>query len=201
VAPLRRRDLDPDPLRQFGGWFATAAAGDHAADVTAVALATATPSAVPSVRMVLLHGFDQHGFRFYTGYASRKASELDRNPHAAMLFHWPEEGRQVRIEGAVARLPADQSDAYFASRPVESRLGAWASHQGAVLDSRTDLEQALATARDRFGSGPIPRPERWGGYQLTASRFEFWQHGANRLHDRFVYRPEGIRWVIERLAP
>jgi pyridoxamine 5'-phosphate oxidase len=201
LPPLRRRDLDSDPLRQFGAWFDTAAAGDHAADVTAVALATATSSAVPSVRMVLLHGFDSDGFRFYTGYASRKASELDQNPQAALLFHWPEEGRQVRIEGAVARLTADQSDAYFESRPAESRLGAWASHQGAVLTSRAELEGALEDVRARFGAGPIPRPERWGGYALTPRRFEFWQHGAARLHDRFGYRREHDLWIIERLAP
>jgi pyridoxamine 5'-phosphate oxidase len=201
LPPLRRRDLDSDPLRQFGAWFDTASAGDHAADVTAVALATATTDAAPSVRMVLLHGFDAEGFRFYTGYASRKASELDRNPKAAMLFHWPEQGRQVRLEGVVARLTAVRSDAYFESRPAASRLGAWASNQGAVLTSRAELETALAEARDRFGAGPIPRPERWGGYELTPHRFEFWQHGAARLHDRFVYRRRDGGWIIERLAP
>ena len=201
MSALRRRDLDPDPARQFRAWYDAAASAELAADVNAMALATATPDAQPSVRMVLLRGFDAEGVRFYTGYGSRKAGELDANPRAAVVFHWAELGRQVRIEGRVTRLAADHSDAYFASRPGESRLGAWASQQGAVLPSRDALERELETVRERFSDGPVPRPQRWGGYQLTPAGYEFWQHGDARLHDRFRYRREHGAWIIERLAP
>ncbi len=182
-------------------WYDQAAAAGGGGDVNAMALATATADGAPSVRMVLLRGVDEGDLCFYTGYESRKASELDQNPNAALLFHWQTLGRQVRIEGAVERLPADRSDAYFESRPRDSRLGAWASHQGSVLDSRAELERALQAAEERFAGGDVPRPERWGGYRLTPERYEFWQHGDARLHDRFRYRVEDGAWVIERLAP
>jgi pyridoxamine 5'-phosphate oxidase len=168
----------------------------------AVALATASPAAAPSVRMVLLRGAGPDGFRFYTGYLSRKAAELDSNPQAALLWHWQAEGRQMRVEGTVSRLPAADSDAYFASRPRESRLGTWASEQGAVLTGRDQLEQALEEARARFADGDLPRPDRWGGYLLAPLAYEFWQHGENRLHDRFRYRRDvDGDWLVERLAP
>jgi pyridoxamine 5'-phosphate oxidase len=167
-----------------------------------VALATASPAAAPSVRMVLLRGAGRDGFRFFTGYASRKAAELDANPQAALLWHWPAAGRQVRIEGTVSRLPVADSDAYFASRPAESRLAAWASEQGSVLSGRDQLDQALAAARERFAGGDVPRPDRWGGYLLAPLAYEFWQHGEHRLHDRFRYRRgEDGGWLVERLAP
>ena len=198
---LHRRDLVPDPLAQFQAWFAEAErSGTPAPEATA--LATATPAAAPSVRMVLLRGASPDGFRFFTGYSSRKAGELDANPQAALLWHWRELGRQVRVEGTVSRLPEADADAYFASRPRESRLGTWASEQGAVLSGRDRLDQALAEARERFAGADVPRPERWGGYLVLPVAYEFWQHGENRLHDRFRYRRDGSGdWVIERLAP
>ncbi len=201
MCALHRHELDPDPTGQFRTWYDEAAAAGGGEDVNAMALATATAHGAPSVRMVLLRGFDEGDLCFYTGYESRKASELDQNPNAALLFHWHVLGRQVRIEGRVTRLPADRSDAYFESRPKDSRLGAWASHQGAVLESRAELERSLQAAEERFEGGEIPRPERWGGYRLTPERYEFWQHGDARLHDRFRYRREHGVWVIERLAP
>jgi pyridoxamine 5'-phosphate oxidase len=198
---LHRRDLVPDPLAQFQAWFAEAErSGTPAPEATA--LATATPAAAPSVRMVLLRGASPDGFRFFTGYSSRKAGELDANPQAALLWHWRKLGRQVRVEGTVSRLPEADADAYFASRPRESRLGTWASEQGAVLSGRDQLEQALAEARQRFAGADVPRPERWGGYLISPVAYEFWQHGENRLHDRFRYRRDDAGdWVIERLAP
>ena len=197
MAPaLRRHELDPDPLRQFRAWH-------HAAgDSSVVTLATATADGVPSARTVLLRGVDERGFVFYTGYGSRKASELDRPAAwAALLFHWDDPGRQVRVEGPVARVSTEESDAYFASRPRESRLGAWASHQGMVLESRAELDAALVQARERFADQEVPRPERWGGYRVAPERYEFWQQGQSRLHDRFRYRRDRGGWAIERLAP
>ena len=168
----------------------------------AVALATATPDGRPSARMVLLRGAGPDGFRFYTGYGSRKAGELAANPAAALLWHWQGLGRQIRVEGRVSMLDAAVSDEYFASRPRDSRLGAWASEQGRVLAGRAELDAALESVRDRFGDGPVPRPERWGGYLLAPEAYEFWQHGEHRLHDRFRYLPDGSGgWRIERLAP
>jgi pyridoxamine 5'-phosphate oxidase len=190
----------PDPGRQFAEWYAVAATRETA-DPNAMTLATATAGGAPSARMVLLRDFDGETFCFYTGYEGRKAAELAENPRAALVFHWPELGRQVRIEGSVAKVSAEQSDRYFASRPPESRLGAWASHQSSVRPSREELERSLADARSRFADGEIPRPERWGGYRLTPRTYEFWQHGEARLHDRFRYRRDAGGWIIERLAP
>jgi pyridoxamine 5'-phosphate oxidase len=198
---LHRHDLAPDPLTQFQAWFAEAERSGVAVP-EAVALATATSAAAPSLRMVLLRGAGRDGFRFFTGYAGRKAGELDANPQAALLWHWQELGRQVRVEGTVSRLPEADSDAYFASRPRESQLAAWASEQGTVLTGRDQLEQALSEARKRFADADVPRPERWGGYRVSPLAYEFWQHGENRLHDRFRYRRDDAGdWVIERLAP
>jgi pyridoxamine 5'-phosphate oxidase len=185
---VRRDDLDPDPLRQFAAWYT----GDDA-----VALATATPDGAPSARMVLLKGFDDHGFAFYTGYESRKGRELEANPRAALLFYFAEPGRQVRVEGTVARVSADESDAYWATRPLGSRLSAAASEQSAPVAGREELERRVA----ELGDEPPPRPERWGGYRLTPDAYEFWQHRDDRLHDRFRYEREGESWRIERLQP
>jgi pyridoxamine 5'-phosphate oxidase len=198
-AGLRRADLDPDPLRQFALWYTQAA--DAVAAPEAVALATATPSGAPSARMVLMKGFDQRGFVFYTNYFSRKGQEIAQNPRAAMLFHWTPLGRQVRVEGVVHRIDAAESDAYFRTRPPGSRLSAAASPQSRPVASRDVLEAAVAKLASRHPDGDVPRPDEWGGLRLVASRFEFWQHGDDRLHDRFRYRREGEIWTVERLGP
>jgi pyridoxamine 5'-phosphate oxidase len=198
-SPLRRADLDPDPLRQFAAWFTQAT--DAVDQPEAVVLATATPAGAPSARMVLLKGFDQRGFVFYTNYFSRKGQEIAGNPRAAMLFHWTPLGRQVRIEGLVHRIDAAESDAYFRTRPPGSRLSAAASPQSRPVASRDVLEAAVAELASRHPDGDVPRPEEWGGLRLIASRFEFWQHRDDRLHDRFRYRREGEIWTVERLGP
>jgi pyridoxamine 5'-phosphate oxidase len=198
-SPLRRSDLDPDPLRQFAAWFAQAADAVDAPE--AVVLATATAAGAPSARMVLLKGFDQRGFVFYTNYFSRKGQEIAQNPRAAMLFHWTPLGRQVRIEGVVHRIDAAESDAYFRTRPPGSRLSAAASPQSRPVASRDVLEAAVAQLASRHPDGDVPRPDEWGGLRLVASRFEFWQHGDDRLHDRFRYRREGDIWTVDRLGP
>jgi pyridoxamine 5'-phosphate oxidase len=197
--PLRRADLDPDPLRQFAAWYSQAA--DAVDTPEAVVLATATSSGGPSARMVLLKGFDQRGFVFYTNYFSRKGQEIAQNPRAAMLFHWSPLGRQVRVEGAVHRIDAAESDAYFKTRPPGSRLSAAASPQSRPVASRDELETAVAELASRYPDGAVPRPDEWGGLRLVASRFEFWLHGDDRLHDRFTYRREGEGWAVERLGP
>jgi pyridoxamine 5'-phosphate oxidase len=196
---LRRADLDPDPLRQFAAWFTDAAAAVPAPE--SVVLATATPTGAPSARMVLLKGYDQRGFVFYTNYFSRKGQEIAQNPRAAMLFHWSPLGRQVRVEGAVHRIDAAESDAYFKTRPPGSRLSAAASPQSRPVASREVLETAVAELESRYPDGAVPRPEEWGGLRLVPARFEFWQHGEDRLHDRFTYRRDGRAWAVERLGP
>lgn len=195
ITVLRRADLSGDPFEQFARWYA------EAGDRDTMALATADVSGRPSLRMVLLKGFDRDGFRFFTNYSSRKGRELAENPHAAILFHWPFSSRQVRIEGVCSSLSAYASDAYFVTRPIGSRLGAHASRQSEVIAGRSGLEQSLAEAAARFEGIDIPRPHGWGGYILRPSAFEFWQAGENRLHDRFRYRLENNSWRIERLAP
>jgi pyridoxamine 5'-phosphate oxidase len=201
LSPLRRADLLPDPILQFGVWFAEASeAGVPTPE--AMALATADGEGSPSARMVLLRGVDERGFQFFTGYGSRKGAELAANPAAALLWHWQPVGRQVRVEGRAERLQEVDSDAYFRTRPPESQLGAWASDQSAVISSRAELDRALEAARERFAQGPVPRPARWGGYRLVPHTLEFWQHANHRLHDRFRYTPEpGGGWRIDRLAP
>jgi pyridoxamine 5'-phosphate oxidase len=191
---LRRRDLDLDPLAQFAAWFREAGVPVP----EAMALATATPDGRPSARMVLLKGFDERGFVFFTSYASRKGRELDANPHAALLFHWHEPGRQVRIEGAASKVPVEESDAYFRSRPLLSRLSAIASAQSEPVAARAELETRVAALEGELDPS---RPAEWGGYVLEPDAYEFWQHRDDRLHDRFRYEPEGAGWRIERLQP
>ncbi len=199
--PLLEEDVDADPLRQFESWFVEAGgAGIRAPE--AMALATATPEGAPSARMVLLKGFDERGFVFYSGYESRKGRELAGNPRAALLFHWDELGRQVRIEGAVARVAAGESDEYFATRPRGSRLGALASRQSEPIESRAALEASFAELAARYEGSEIERPADWGGYRLEPEAYEFWQHRADRLHDRLRYRRSAVgAWQLERLAP
>lgn len=196
--PLDESDLDPDPLRQFAAWFEEAgAAGMRAPE--AMALATAAADGRPSVRMVLLKGFDERGFVFFTGYESRKGAELAANPRAALLFYWDPLGRQVRIEGPVERVAEAESDAYFASRPRGAQISASVSPQSRVVESRAGLE-ALAAELDTRGR-ELPRPSTWGGFRVAAETYEFWQHRGNRLHDRLRYSREDAAWRVERLGP
>jgi pyridoxamine 5'-phosphate oxidase len=199
--PLRRNDLDAEPLRQFHTWYAAARAA-NVARPEAVALATATPDGAPSVRFVLLKDADEHGFVFYTGYESRKGRELRANPHAALCFYWHELGRQVRVEGRVTRVTLDDSDTYFATRPFGAQISATASRQSEAVSGRRELEAAVERLRARHVEGSaVPRPAAWGGFALSPSVYEFWQHRDDRLHDRLRYRREGVGWVLERLAP
>jgi pyridoxamine 5'-phosphate oxidase len=197
--PLRTSDLDADPLAQMRRWLREAeSAGAGGSDV--VALATATRDGTPAVRMVLLKDVDERGLTFYTGYESRKGRELDENPQAALVLYWHELGRQVRVEGAVERLAEGEADAYFASRPLGSRLSAVVSRQSEVIPSRESLEEAAAELRERVGED-VPRPATWGGYRVVPAYWEFWQHREDRLHDRFRYRLDEGGWIVERLAP
>ncbi len=197
---LLESDVDPDPLEQFRRWYSEAeAAGIRAPH--AMALGTATTDGVPSVRMVLLKDVDDRGFVFYTGYVSRKAAELEANPRASALFYWDPLGRQVRVEGRVQRVSSEESDLYFATRPRGAQLAASASRQSAVLAGRAELDARVAEIERELGPADVPRPEHWGGYRLLPERYEFWQHRADRLHDRLRYRRADGGWLIERLSP
>jgi pyridoxamine 5'-phosphate oxidase len=198
---LRRRDLDPDPIKQFGNWFTTAIeAGIR--DVNAMSLATAGIDAKASVRIVLLKGFDHDGFVFFTNYESEKGRQLEANPYAALDFYWIELDRQIRITGRVEKTSREESERYFHSRPIGSQLGAWASRQSEVVDGRQVLDTRLAEMTERFGDKPIPLPPHWGGYRVKPETIEFWQGRPNRMHDRFRYtRQANGSWTIDRLAP
>jgi pyridoxamine 5'-phosphate oxidase len=197
---LRESDVDPDPMRQFSKWFEEAVTAG-VLEPHAMALATSTPDGRPSVRIVLLRGCDERGFAFFTNYESRKATELEANPRAALALHWHELERQVRIEGRVERVSGAESDAYFQSRPAGSRLGAWASRQSEVIPGRESLEARYDEFESRYPDGQVPRPENWGGYLVVPDVIEFWQGRPNRLHDRLRFSRRGSGWVVERLAP
>lgn len=202
---LDRHDLagpntPEDPIALFSGWLNTARTAGLV-DATAMTLATVNTEGKPSARTVLLKGFDATGFRFYSNRRSRKGRELAANPNAALVFWWDRLERQVRIEGAVAELPAAASDAYFAARPRGSQIGAHASPQSRVIDSREALQAAVVQTTERFTDADIPRPDCWGGYRLKPSCIEFWQGRANRLHDRLRYQHSDNVWRCERLAP
>jgi pyridoxamine 5'-phosphate oxidase len=196
---LDERSVARDPFEQFAQWFG-AARGCGLPEPNAMILATADTTGRPSARTVLLKQFDARGFVFFTNYASRKGRELAHNPQASLLFLWLELERQVRLEGSIEKTSAQESDDYFLSRPVDSRLGAWASPQSQVMPDRAAIEQRFAEAARQHGDDP-PRPADWGGYRLIPDRFEFWQGRASRLHDRVQYRKDKTAWMIERLAP
>jgi pyridoxamine 5'-phosphate oxidase len=192
--------MSPGPIATYLDWLADAERSEPS-DPTAAALATATPDGVPSVRMVLVRACDERGFVFYTNLGSRKSRELQDNPRASLCFHWKSLTRQVRVEGQVELVTAGEADAYFASRPRESRIGAWASRQSAVMAGRFELEKRVAETVLRYPVGPVPRPPFWSGFRLLHERVEFWQQKPFRLHERMVYERDGDDWRIEQLYP
>ena len=190
---------EPDPIAEFNAWFEEAREAGVPVPET-ITLATADAAGRPSARMLLLKGADERGFTFFTSYESRKGRELETNPHAALVVYWQPLGRQVRVEGTVRKLPAEGSDAYFASRPPRSRAAAAASRQSEVIEGREELEAEIERLLAEHGD-EVPRPERWGGYVLEPDVIELWQHGNDRLHDRFRFTRAGEGWRRERLAP
>jgi len=198
--PLNRNSVENDPIAQFAQWYKLALEAIRPLP-NAVALATATRAGQPSLRMVLLKGFDAHGFVFYTNYHSRKGRELARNVRASLVFYWGSLERQVRVDGSVTRVTARESDEYFSTRPRGSQLSAWASAQSARVANRAALERKFASIARKY-PGAVPRPPHWGGYRLMPDAVEFWQGRDDRLHDRILYRRSSRgRWVIDRLAP
>jgi len=224
LAGLRRAEVEAEPMAQFKKWFAQAAGerasgrlrrffiglyksllllgGSQTGDVNAMMVATVDPQGRPSARMVLLKGVDERGFIFFTNYESRKGRDLKENPHAALVFYWADQERQVCVSGQVSQLSAQESDAYFQSRPRGSRLGAWASKQSQPVRDRAALEESWRQIEARFAGSEIPRPPHWGGYVLAPANVEFWQGRPNRMHDRIRYaRQSDGTWQIERLFP
>lgn len=197
---LSEADVDANPFRQFQIWFDQAVAA-NLTEPNAMTLATATADGTPSARIVLLKGYDERGFVFFTNYESRKGRELAQNPKAALVFLWADLERQIRIEGTVEPISAEESDTYFHSRPIGSQLGAWASNQSQVIGDRTLLEARLEELKAQYENQTIPRPSHWGGYRVVPGVIEFWQGRTSRLHDRLVYRRQDGTWGMERLCP
>jgi len=199
--PLRREDLDADPMRQLDIWFKEALKVE-AMDANAVSLATSTPGGLPSLRTVLIKYYDEHGLVFYTNRGSKKAKEIEENPQAALLFYWHELHRQIKITGSVEPVSAAESVKYFGRRPRDSQIGAWVSRQSTTVSSRAVLESKFHEILQKFKDGEIPFPSFWGGYRVVPTTIEFWQGREKRLHDRFEYaRDESGEWRAERLAP
>ena len=199
--PLLIEELESDPIVQFEKWFREAWDENYPMP-HAMSLATASAEGLPTVRTVLLKGYDPHGFVFFTNYGSRKAKQISNNPQAALLFPWVRLGRQVTVAGRVEKISKSESVQYFLSRPRGSQLSAWASAQSTVISSRAILESAFATVKRRFADGEVPLPDFWGGYRVDPDSIEFWQNRKDRLHDRFLYnRGENGAWRIDRLTP
>lgn len=201
LGTLDIENLAADPVDQFNKWYNDVRTAEIS-EYHAMTLATCSATGRPSARIVYLRGFDDRGFTFYTNYNSRKGEEMAHNPLASLCFFWKELERQIRIEGQVVKVSAEESDAYFAGRPLNNQLGAWASTQSRILESAQVLRDRVEEVRRRFADGTIPRPENWGGYRLVPDSFEFWQGRPSRLHDRFLYtlEPSG-KWAISRLNP
>ena len=200
TATLDEADVTPDPIEQFGTWMEQALAA-NVLDVEAMALATVSSDGTPSARVVLLRGYDARGFSFYTNYESSKGTDLAANSKCALVFHWSEIERQVRIQGKAKRVSDEESAKYFATRPRGSQLGAWASNQSSVLKNRQELEQRWQALDTEYAGREIPRPGFWGGYRVAPEMMEFWQGRRSRLHDRLRYLKTKDGWKIERLAP
>lgn len=199
-AKLRRQDLNADPVEQFNQWFQEAKQ-DNVIEPNAMILSTVSSDGHPSARTVLLKGVDDGDFVFYTNYESRKAREMEANPNVSLLFPWLIVERQVKVQGSISKVSAEDSLQYFQTRPRGSRLGAWASEQSSVIQSREVLELSLDRYKREFADKDIPMPDNWGGYRVKIRSIEFWQGGENRLHDRFLYRRDEGGWKVERLAP
>ena len=197
---ITRKDMDPDPFVQFGQWLQRAR-DLELLDATAMTLATADAGGRPSARIILLKHFDTQGFCWYTDSRSQKGRELATNPHAALLFHWRDFSRQVRVHGTVQRLPAEDAEKYFLLRPEGSRFSAAASKQSSEIESRSQLEDEVLRLHATYPDGDVPRPQAWIGYRLTPEYFEFWQGQDNRLHDRIVYTPVESGWAMKRISP
>jgi pyridoxamine 5'-phosphate oxidase len=197
---LDLNDLKPDPFDQFDDWFKVAL-NEIALDPNAMALATVSPEGIPSLRTVLLKYYDKSGLVFFTNYGSRKSAQIEENHHVSCMFLWLPLERQIIIEGRAERISKAESLKYFASRPLGSQLGAWVSNQSSIISSRSILMSKLEEIKNKFKDGKIPIPDFWGGYRIIPHRFEFWQGGENRLHDRFLYELHDDLWDIKRLAP
>ena len=197
---LLETDISTDPFTQFGNWWNEAVKSDIE-EVNAMTLATSTISGTPSARIVLLKAYTNEGFKFFTNYQSHKAKEMEQNPRVALVFFWKELERQIRIEGTVEKVSATESDEYFESRPIKSKIGAWASPQSRAVLNRGWIEESFEEFSNKFPEDAVPRPPHWGGYIVKPSLFEFWQGRRSRLHDRIQYKKEEDGWKIERLAP
>jgi pyridoxamine 5'-phosphate oxidase len=197
---LIEQEMEGNPFIQFRKWYQEREKSGVTVPNT-VSLGTASSDGAVSVRTVLLKGYDESGYVFFSNYGSKKGRQLGNNPKAALLFYWPESARQIRIEGSVELIPGKDSDKYFMTRPEESRLSAWASEQSGIIPDRKYLEKRMEYYKDIFREKPIERPAHWGGYKIVPSWFEFWQEGEHRLHDRICYTLSGKKWIISRLAP